>query len=228
MKPRPREKATKTFEGAARAFRVRVDDDDKDRWSAGLTTAMALDDIVDKDHDFDSGWHYDQFLQGVILPHMTSEQAEFVHNVYDEKLSIETRERWRYAAHELGPLAVKRMQIEEVDEYVAAVRAESPLLAGVMMVDVEGERKDSIRRQKFNTWMGSLMQYTYMADTYVDMKKDYEEGNTKIKPNEQSAAVVKQAVKEDFESMMRQVPLTVYPALINHMRKSNKKAGFEK
>lgn len=220
MIPRPHEKTIETFASFAKAFNIEVDSDDLDKWSAGVTAGKAIDDIVDEDHDFDSGRHYEQLLQGATIPYMTDEEAEFVRDVHS-RLSGESKDKWHEATHQLGSRALKRIEIDNVHDYITAIRSESPLMAGVMLVENDRGRVDYRRRKKFNTWMYPMMRYQYMADHLKDFQEDFGKGNTKVEVTKSNIDELRMGVLKDFGALALRTPVPVARKLLSNRSRSS-------
>lgn len=205
MNPRPHEKTTETFVTFAHALNVNVTPDDKDQWSAGITVAKAIDDIVDLDHNFNSGWYYEELLNGSTIPYMTDEEAEFVREVHS-KLNAESKDRWRNATAQLGPLAIKHIEIANVSDYITAIRAEAPLMVNIVMAENDRSRPDYKQRNRYNGWLQPLMRYQYTADHLKDFKEDHEAGNTNVAVTEENSKQLEAAAAKDLAALILHTP----------------------
>ena len=69
---------------------METDTSDINAWSAGFTTAKALDTLVDDDHVYDSGKYAKKLLAGEAIPYTSDEQADFIRSTYSN-LGPETK-----------------------------------------------------------------------------------------------------------------------------------------
>lgn len=213
MNPRPHERSTRMFRDVAQKFHVDVEPFDNDKWSAALTMAKALDNIVDDDHIYDSGQFGERIIQGESMPYLTEEQAVFVRSIYDQ-LSDQSKEQWRHSAIQLGGFAIKRLEAEDIQSYIDIVREESPLMARVLQVENDTHRNDQQQRERFNTWLVQAVETINVLDTCSDFVKDHNEGNVSI---EMSPNVVRELARSAIIASMdlaRVTPLSVYPVFI--------------
>lgn len=229
MNPRPHEKSTRMFAHLAERFDVAVDTLDYDKWSAALTMAKALDNLVDDDHIYDSSLYSARVMRGESIPYLEDEEVAFVRDTY-EQLSERSQEQWRESATRLGEFAIKRLEAETIHDYLDAVREESPLLANVLLVENSVQRTDQQPREVFNEWLGQAVRSMYVFDTCSDFVKDHNEGNMNI-PVTPSAVreLVRSSVKEGV-NLLRVTPLSVYPVFAHRsftkLQEKTVEAGF--
>lgn len=208
----PHEKSTRMFAESARAFRVDVDEFDNEKWSAGITMAKALDNLVDDDHVYDSGSYSERLLAGKRVPHITEDEARFVRATYD-RFSDTSKEQWRDAATRLGEFALKRLEPTDIQEYMQVIFAESPLLANVLMLENDERRHDHVERNDFNAWMPQMMHTAYALDTMTDFIKDHNEGNMRVPLTPRAITVMARHACRSVRAFICVTPPPVYRAL---------------
>ena len=214
MNPHPHEKSTELFAGLAESFKVDVDSCDKDKWSAALTMAKALDNLVDDDHIYDSRLYSERVMQGERIPYLTNEEVEFVRTTY-ESLSSDSQERWQQSAAKLGAFALKRIEADNIHDYLMVVAEESLLMADVLLVEADSERSDIAQRQTFNDWMPQAICTIYALDTCSDFIKDHNEGNMSVPISPRAVgALARCAFAESFK-LAKITPLSAYSAVAN-------------
>lgn len=206
------EKTTQFIKSCAESFLVATDNQDIDRWSAGLTMAKALDTLVDDDHIYNSGDYAEELLAGGRMPHTTEAQGEFIREAYTT-LSPESQSRWRNSATQLGAFALKRLEAVTIHEYISVVSDESQLMSDVLMIENDIDRPDAEQRTTFNGWIDQMARTAYLADTLSDFVRDYNEGNMNIRPTITSAAVLARHVAKEGIEFARTTPAPVYIAI---------------
>lgn len=179
MDKRPHENSVRIFSRFAWAFRVDVDEQDKDRWSAALVMARALDILVDDDKIYDSGAYALRLIEGNPIPYLSEQEMTFIRSAYST-LSKESKERWQYSAQQLGAFALRRIEADTLATYVETVIDESTHMADVLLVENDGDRHDEPARDSFNSWLHTAAESVYLFDTFTDAMKDAREGNIGI------------------------------------------------
>ena len=212
MSQRPHHKTAALIESCATAFNVDVGEHDQDKWSAGLTIAKALDTLVDEDHNYNTEAYTQQLLRGDDVPHLTPAEQVFVRNTY-HGLSPETQHRWQGIAKDLGAFALKRLEATTVDTYAAVVLDESQLMGNVLTVENTRARPDAQQRDAFNTWMSQMARTAYMVDTLSDIVRDYNEGNTRVRPTFHTAVRLAQHSLAELTVFTRITPAPIYSAI---------------
>lgn len=213
MKQRPHERSTRMFASLAGAFDVEVEPFDNDKWSAAITMAKALDNLVDDDHIYDSGLYAERVTQGQPIPYLTRDEVEFVRSTYDQ-LGERSKEQWHSSAAQLGTFAIRRLEADNIHDYIDVVLDESPLMARVLQVENDEARRDHEARQRFNTWMVQAVRTMFILDTCSDFVKDHNDGNMNLALTPQAIGVLTQRALAESVNMARLTPVTVYPVLL--------------
>jgi hypothetical protein len=201
------------FRDLAKKFHVDVESFDSDKWSAALTMAKALDNIVDDDHIYDSGQYVERVIQGERIPYLTEEQVAFVRSTYDQ-LADQSKEQWRDSASQLGAFAIKRLEAENIRSYMDVVCEESPLMARVLQVENDPQRNDQQQRERFNAWLMRAVKTIYVLDTCSDFIKDHNEGNTSVQVTPYAVRELARSAIIESVSLARVTPLSVYPVFM--------------
>lgn len=229
MTSRPHPKTTQMFVGVAEKFHIDVEPFDKDKWSAGLTMARALDTVVDDDHRYDTTQYTEQVLRGKSVPHLTDEEGEFIRATFDQ-LSDQSKERWTNAATLLGAFALKRLEADTINRYIDVVREESALMADVVKVENNLERTDHRQRQRFNNWLTPAVQSFFVFDTCSDFIKDHNEGNMNLPITSYAVRHLARYAVEEGITLGRITPPLIYPVLVGRavvkVREKAKQKGF--
>lgn len=212
MSPRPHERSTEMFTGLARSFRVDVEPFDKDKWSAAITLAKALDNLVDDDHIYDSGQYLERVIQGKSIPYLTEEAIEFIQSTYD-MLSEQSREQWQRSAAQLGAFALKRLEAADVHDYLHVVCEESTLMTDVLTVENNDQRDDQQQRESYNIWLEQAVRAMFVLDTCSDFVKDHNEGNMNVPITMRAVSVLARNALSEFADLARVTPASVYPLL---------------
>jgi len=213
MTSRPHEKSTQMFSGLAKSFQVDVDSFDNDKWSAAITMAKALDNLVDDDHIYESGQYGDRVINGETIPYLTKEQSDFVRSTYG-KLSERSKEQWQNSATQLGAFAIKRLEAENIYDYMDVIREESLLLSSTLSVESDVQREDQLQRESFNLWLVKAVRTMYVLDTCSDFVKDHNEGNMIVPITPQAIRELARSAIVETVDLTRGTPLSVYPVLM--------------
>lgn len=226
MNPRPHARSTKLIESCALSFNVEVRPFDRDKWSAGLTMAKALDCMVDDDHDYRTDEAAKRLLSGETIDYLDDEEAEFVRSTY-QQLNEVSQQRWRRSASELGAYALKRLEAEDNERYLDVASQESQLMGDVLLVENDDQRQDYTEREQFNIWMGQMARTAYMLDTLSDLIRDYNEGNMNIQPTPQVAAATARRALIELRHFAAVTPPAIYVAALHRaVTKSLEKAAM--
>jgi hypothetical protein len=213
MNPRPHERSTQMFSGLAKTFHVDVEPFDNDKWSAAITMAKALDNLVDDDHIYDSGQYGERAIRGEPVPYLTNSESEFVRLTFD-KLSEQSKEQWRNSATQLGAFAIKRLEAENIYDYMDVLREESLLLSSTLAVENDAQRNDQLQRDSFNSWLVQAVRTMYVLDTCSDFVKDHNEGNMNISISPQAIRELARSAIVESISFSRGTPVAAYPVLL--------------
>lgn len=216
MTARFHQKSTEILSDFAQAFRVDVNSHDEDRWSAALVAAKALDSIVDDDHIYNSGWYYEQLIQGATIPHMTDDEAGYVRSVF-ASMEDESQQRWQTSASRLGTFALRRIHAETTREYIEAVRDESAIMADVLRMENTSDLPDHAERDSFNGWMQKMARGAYALDTFTDIIKDSNEGNVHLNVTPRVIGELGKYALQDLAELARATPASVYPTLLHSL-----------
>jgi len=229
MNPRPHEKSTRVLSELAKVFGVDVNSFDEDKWSAAITAAGAIDTVVDVDHNYNSGYYFEQVINGNSMPYMTDEEANFIRSTY-EGLSDTSKKHWQTAASKLGAFALRRLQATDIDEYLGVIVEESPLMANVLSIENDDSRHDHLQRKSYNTWMHPMIKSMFMFDTLTDVIKDYNEGNMSIPVTPKIVGKLGWCAVNEMVHLVRISPPSVFPIFLTRsvtkIREKTSKEGF--
>lgn len=192
--------AGRTLQVAARSFGVDVGPDEEAYWRAGLTTAAALDDLVDERgvRDLEPAFAAVTSGQPIGAVGMMSEgDAKEVAAVY-ARLSPARRVAWQRCAEQLPTYAAQKVGALTVPTLVEVLTGEiDELFVSGLQLDTVGY-DDATARTKFNNWLGAFSRVGYLGDTAIDMPKDYARGLVGVTPTLRNRVQVMLAMRQDI------------------------------
>lgn len=190
----------RTLQLAARAFGVNVGPEEEAYWRAGLTTAAALDDLVDERGVRDLEPAFDAVTAGQPIGArgmMSDEAAHEIATVY-AGLSPVRRAAWERCAEQLPHYAAQKAGALTVPKLVEVLTGEiDELFVRGLELDTVGYG-DEAARTKFNSWLGAFSRVGYLGDTAVDMPKDYARGLVGVTPSLRNRVEVMLAMRQDI------------------------------
>lgn len=122
---------------------------------------------------------------------LDSTQYMFASNLYDRSV-----------------IAAKlRAEPSDVQGYVEAIRNEAEVQSSVLFVSEDPIHDDWLIRKKYNSWLKDLVFSGYFIDSAVDLRTDYREQRTNVKPTfAQSLNILKAAIPY-ARSVIKQTPV---------------------
>lgn len=179
-------------------------------WQSAFMLARTIDDLVDDKSGVDIEAALKDALSGKPIGSMNGLEAMNLSNAYGQ-LSAERRQAWLVACLALPDFQQAKAHATAPKQLVRICKTESALFARMLELDIE--QSDMSARQNFNKWVHSFSDAAYMADTVVDLKRDYRNGATKVAPTAYNRLTLAfNGVDEGFRSM-ELTPFRTYRAL---------------
>ncbi len=205
MESQEHRSVTNVIDKLATEFGVHTTEYDKNYWDTVATVTSAFYDMLDIDHITDLLPYLDKASKGQSVPYLSTNDAEKFAAVYST-LTPERKMRFRRAC-KLSDFAVRRSQTTTPESYIECILDESHLYSDLAKIDERG--KDSLERQRFNNWLPSFIRSGYMLDTLIDIRSDFKNGLTGVRPSLRSYAVISRATYNETVACISQAPAKV-------------------
>ena len=192
------------FRGAARSFGVELEDQEDEDWRAMLGGAYLVDHLLDIDKT--------DIMPGVAAI-VSGELIEGLH----ERTQVRFREYMlrqeesRYddiirRLEQVSSLSHRQALAESAQEVIDIRREEADLLAYLLGLPTHN-RRDSVARERFNDWLVGWSRCGYLLDTLIDMKLDYDNGDSGVRPTTRAKAVIAGVAVKESLIATRKTPL---------------------
>ncbi len=106
-------------------------------------------------------------------------------------------------AHEL---ALRQRETLDPHRLVAVRLEEADVLSALLSLRTSGQ-PDAAARKQLNAVIGAWSRTGYLVDSFVDLRSDYEGGESGIKPSAYSALIIASATARESVGAIRSVPL---------------------
>lgn len=198
------ERTAALFGDVAQSAGVQLDADELAYWRSFLVVARTIDDAIDSEDDTDVDGMLFELLSGRPIGGMTADESTLFADIYRRK-DPATRQRLLTAFMALPSFQARKRAAANIRDLTNVVHQESILFASILHLDT-GDRSDSNARSSFNEWLDKFSFVGYMADSALDMRKDYNDGNISVEPSLSGRAVfLGNGAVEGF-SALRSVP----------------------
>lgn len=208
---------TKTlFIATAESFGVKLTAQERYDWQATLGASMLIDHLIDVEKS-DINEPFQKIMAGNIRPDLNQDiQIRSIN--YLGRQTAETRARIFDLVPMVGKLAIEQRNATKAKEVINIRKTEAPILASILSVSAAGE--DSAARIKFNDWIQSWSTVGYLTDSLIDMRADYANGESSVKPTPAAAVTYAHAAaSEGFKALKNMSPKLIAMAA-NHAFKS--------
>lgn len=205
------------FYRAALKFGVNLSRQEYNDWGALLGGAYVVDHLLDVEGRTEILPHVQSILAGKTRPDLNLEVQTSLKSYMD-----------RQDPERKGAIFSDILRVEELaadlrnattpTRLVEIRREEGDILGSLVALPVE-ETSDRSERLRFNRWLNSWSRTGYMMDSFVDLRKDYENGESGVKPTMIARGIVAEAVLyESAVAIQRTPPGVMRGALMNATR----------
>lgn len=162
------------------AFGVNLTTQERKDWQTLGRAAYVIDQYLDAEKDFPRPDIAPELFSGKPIPGVPLEFSQDCR----EWLERQPKERQIQISNYLTRI---RLLVEEqtlattASEVVVIRREESDLLAYILSLRME-DHEDAPARVKFNSWLIAAMRAGYLFDSLLDIKEDYENGASGLRP----------------------------------------------
>lgn len=199
-----------SFSGSAALFMrtahdmgVQVTSEEERHWHTLLELAYAIDEQVDTRRG-----DITPFI-GAMLTGKEMEGADAgLQRRVQHFMGAQTPSRRGYILDSLdrvGQLVQDQRQAHTPEELVRTRLDEADLFASLLALPTEG-RPDKTQRNRFNSWMLGFSRCGYTVDSFLDVKDDYEDGSTSVKPTLHARLVIGKAAFRESVIAVRRIP----------------------
>lgn len=189
------------FREAARQFDVNLSEQEDYDWLAQFGACMLIDHLVDVEKT-DLPLFFKNIMNGRIRNDLNSDVQVRAIN-YMGRLTPEARERIFTQVAEVNGLVSAQRSASKAAEVVDIRIAEADIFTSVVALEETGEL-DGDARKSFNAWLVGASRAAYLIDSMFDMREDYENGETSVKPNAAARLhYINAAVHESLSALKR-------------------------
>jgi hypothetical protein len=192
------------FRSASEAFRVELTEQEDYDWRALLGGAYLVDHLLDIDKT-DIMPHINAVISGRAIPTLHRDTQLSFRNY----MLRQDKSRYDDIMQRLdgvSQFAQRQAEAKTADEVVEVRIEEADLLAHLLSLPTEA-RGDAFAREKFNIWLRGWSRCGYLLDTFIDMKFDYENGDSGVRPSTSSRTTVAAATARESLTAIRNTPL---------------------
>jgi hypothetical protein len=168
------------FREAARQFNVDLSKQEDYDWLAQFGACMLIDHLVDVEKT-DLPFFFKNIMSGNIRDDLNPDVQIRAIN-YMERLTPEVRGRIFSQVAEVNELVTAQRSASKAKEVVDIRISEADIFTSVVALE-ETDGIDESARKSFNTWLLGASRAAYLMDTMFDMRQDYENGETSVKPS---------------------------------------------
>lgn len=195
------------FRSAAEEFGVQLTTQEYYDWLVELEAAMLIDHLVDVERK-DVPPHFHEIVSGKFRDDLAADiQIRAVN--YMGRQPGEYREQIYTWVEEVNDLAVAQQNASKPGDVVDINVREAEILAALLALKFD-DTSDEQARQNFNNWLRGWSRTGYLLDVLVDMKSDFESGESGVRPSAFAAAHYATALAGESITSMAKTP----PALI--------------
>jgi hypothetical protein len=180
--------------GAAEDLGVDLDLETIERWKRIGVCGKLLDDFLDSSPDqtealalYGQGLAYAQGLaEKPATPAWVDDHLEPMIQLMAnavEPLPQKQQKALFTAARFIGEISLKKTECNNMAEYLELLKAEGKLTAILISESVSEAVHKQPEFLAFATWMGNVVQLGTLLDSCVDLKKDYKNNLTNVKPS---------------------------------------------
>lgn len=194
------------FTEVAHAFDVQLEDSEAEGWGDMLHLAYAIDQKV----DIEQG-DVPTFIQKLLASKYDTGPTISVQTRFLEYMQRQPESRHETIIHRLGSiglLAKEQAAADTVNKVVDIRLAEADLFSYLLLLPTEN-KPDKTQREKFNRWLAGFSRTGYIVDSLIDIKEDYQSGNTNLQPSITARAKLAKAATKEALNGIRQTPLKV-------------------
>jgi hypothetical protein len=168
------------FREAARQFDVDLSKQEDYDWLAQFGACMLIDHLVDVEKT-DLPLFFNDIISGSIRDDLNPDVQVRAIN-YMGRLAPEARGRIFSQVAQVNKLVTAQRSASKATEVVDIRIAEADIFTSVVALE-ETDGMDESARKSFNAWLLGASRAAYLMDTMFDMRKDYENGETSVKPS---------------------------------------------
>ncbi len=201
------------FGEIARSFGVEVTDEDQQHWRSVLGAAMLLDHLLDVEdlsssngaerRDFVGSFvtlmqgnlrdDLDRTTQVRAANYMARQTPERQQGIYGDVLAVDELTR-------------RQRQTAKAGELVDIRLTEADILSSLLALNHETDTPDASARESFNKWVQSWSRVGYTLDSLIDLKRDYENRESQVRPTVLARAVIARTVVVEGGVALKRTP----------------------
>jgi hypothetical protein len=214
------------FGEIATSFGVDVSNADHHHWRSVLGAAMLLDHLLDVEDKSNKGVpekegfvrsfvvlmqgqlrdDLDEVIQIRTVNYMARQHPERQQKIYDDVLTVDELTR-------------RQRQTTDVHDLVDIRLTEADILSSLLALDYEENIPDANARGSFNQWVQSWSRVGYTLDSLVDLKEDFQNGESMVRPTLHARGILAKTVAtESGVAVKRTPPRTMVKCAVNGFR----------
>ena len=198
------------LKSVATGMGVVVSDEELDYWRIALLAARTIDDEVD---NHNSNRSVEQLVLNLTAGNPIGDMTYPESNEFAAVFHTLTEVRKALLLDSffaLPAFSSTKRSATTTKELTAANKTEAAIFAGILQLDTDGHSN----RQLFNEWIAKFTRAGYMADTFLDISKDFEAGSITLPPTKLARVGLGARAVSEITTLVRVTPPRAYAPII--------------
>jgi len=192
----------KLFRNSAHNFGVTLSQQEDYDWLAVMQTCMLVDHLADEEKT-DISVAFDGIFSGEMHENLDYDAQVRAHN-YMHRQSEAKQQRIIELIAIVQALIKNQRDTSSVEELIEIRLSEATVLTELLSLNVS-DSDDAEARANFNSWLSSWAAVGYLLDSLIDMKADYDNGESSVLPTKNSRL---RLLKPLARESMKAIPAT--------------------